>query len=126
LGRFYKYGAIQDCTSLWCTGHYPVPRLECPTNRPLGRKRRAPRLKLTGLSGVHRTVRCAHDQRPSSPTVDCHCDWHHQKQSEVRNSQRHQVAQYCLVCHRPAQCATGAGESNSRLQQATDMADTIQ
>jgi hypothetical protein len=30
----------------------PVPRLARPTNRPLSRKRSAPRLKVTGLSGV--------------------------------------------------------------------------
>jgi hypothetical protein len=42
------YDAL-DCPV--CTGQYPVPRLERPTNRPLSRKLRAPWLKFTRLSG---------------------------------------------------------------------------
>jgi hypothetical protein len=52
LGQFYKYGAKHICTSLRRTGQCPVPRLACPANWPLSGKHRAPRLKITKLSGV--------------------------------------------------------------------------
>jgi hypothetical protein len=57
LGQFYKFGAKQIGTNLWRTGHGPVRRLEHPANRPLSGILSAPRLKFSGLSGVHRTVR---------------------------------------------------------------------
>jgi hypothetical protein len=44
------------------------------------------------------------------------------KQSETVSDD--QVAPACPVCHRTVWCTTRAGESNGRLQRATDMAGT--
>jgi hypothetical protein len=132
MDRFYKYGASQTWTSLWCTGlsgvHYKYGASQTWTS-----------LCCTGLSGVHwttssaqagapdehaalgktqrpvakihQTVRWAHDQWSTSPIVDCH---------RVRKDRRSVAPDY-LVCHRTVECATGAGESNGRLQRATDV-----
>jgi hypothetical protein len=84
-----------DCSV--CTEQCLVPRLERQTNWPLLGKRRAPQLKFIRLSGVHRTVRWAHEQRSTSPTVDCYRSLKRQK---VRNSERCQVAPDCPVHHK--------------------------
>jgi hypothetical protein len=56
-----------------CTGQCPVPRLAPATNSSLSGKSKASQLKITGLSGVHWTVRCAPEcsvsQRRPRPTV---------------------------------------------------------
>jgi hypothetical protein len=42
----------QTSTSLWCTGQCPVPRLARRRTRRSREKAKAPRLKITGLSGA--------------------------------------------------------------------------
>jgi hypothetical protein len=76
----------QTWTSLRCTGQCPVPRLARRRTRRSREKSRALRLKITRLSGVHRTDRWAngaHGQRSTArstgdtwpePTVT----WSHQ------------------------------------------------
>jgi hypothetical protein len=49
-----------------------------------------------------------------------------QKGKKVRSGQRKSVTPDYLVCHRTVRCATGADESNGRLQRATDVARTGQ
>jgi hypothetical protein len=56
--RFTPIYGASDC--LVCTRQCSVPRLEHPANWPLSGILSAPRLKFTGLSGVHRTVWWAH------------------------------------------------------------------
>jgi hypothetical protein len=48
-------------TVWWCTEQCPVPRLARRRTRRSREKAMASRLKFTGLSGVHRTVRWAPD-----------------------------------------------------------------
>jgi hypothetical protein len=52
LGQFYKFGGKQACCSLRRTEQCPVPRLEHFTNWALSVNQSAPRIKITGLSGV--------------------------------------------------------------------------
>jgi hypothetical protein len=49
----------QTSTSVWCTGQCLVPRLARRRTRRSREKAMVPRLKFTGLSSVHRTVRWA-------------------------------------------------------------------
>jgi hypothetical protein len=125
LDRFYKYGASQTCGAPDC----PVPRLVCPTNRSLSGKLNAPPIKFIGLSGVHQTIRWAHDQWSTSPTIDCHRDCHHQKQSEVRNGQQQSghprlsgVPPDCPVRHRGRMIhwSTSTNANNWETWQAPD------
>jgi hypothetical protein len=52
----------QTCTSLWCTGHCPVPRQAHRQTRCSRESPRTPQLKFTGLFG---------EPIASKPTVGC-------------------------------------------------------
>jgi hypothetical protein len=86
----------------------PVPRLGRSTNRPLSGKRNAPRLKFTELSDEPTTN--GHLRQRSTAT---RLPW-------VRNV-RSQKQSATIMSHWTVRCATRTGESNGRLQWATDV-----
>jgi hypothetical protein len=61
-----------------------VPWLARPAKWPLSRKRNASRLKIIGLSGVSPDYPVSHEQRSSSPAVDCHATVAQPKALEVQ------------------------------------------
>jgi hypothetical protein len=64
---------LEHRTVRWCTGQCPVRQADSARTGCSREFADGVRLKFTGLSGVHRTVRCAPDcpvsQRSAEPTV---------------------------------------------------------
>jgi hypothetical protein len=99
----------QTSTSLRCTRRFGAQAGAPSELAALGKSLRLSRLKFTGLSGVHRTVRCAPDfpvcQPRAQPTVNCAISGRH-----VDFSNGLQAAPDCPVCH-------GTGGCNGQLRQ---------
>jgi hypothetical protein len=84
-----------------CSRHYLVSRLACRRTRCSRELLGTLRLKFTGLSGVHRTVRWAN----SAHTNGRQCNQRAINDWRVARANGLQAAPDCLVCHRTVRCA---------------------
>jgi hypothetical protein len=92
-----------------------VPRLVRRRTRRSREKAKAPRLKFTGLSGVHRTVWCAPDypvsQRRPRPTVGSAISGR-----RLAHANGQLLTLGCLVCTEQCPARQWDQRSNSRLR----------
>jgi hypothetical protein len=108
----------QTCTSLWCTGQCPVPRLAQRRTRCSRESPRAPQLKFTGLSDEptapaptvgsainrQRVARAnGHQATPDCPV----CQVDRGFNGRLRQRRKEIVHCSCPVVHRIVRCANG-------------------
>jgi hypothetical protein len=101
---------LEHRTVRWCTGQCPVRQADSARTARSREFADGVRLKFTGLSGVHRIVRCAPDcpvsQRSAEPTVGSGICARHVAGSTVGRG------------HRTVRCANGSQIFNSQQRSA--------